>query len=73
MTNEQREALVDYQATFGDEWTRQLQTDWMRGGSRWHGEFAYLMQLRNDRDFVAEFNRKGAAQRLRSMAAQSNP
>lgn len=46
-TPEQMAALKDYAAWAGPDWKNQLQTDWMRAGSRWPGEWAYLQQLRN--------------------------
>lgn len=51
MTNapnvEQLQALNDYAADHGPEWKTRLRSDWRRGGSRWHGPYALLQQVRN--------------------------
>lgn len=47
-TPEQERALQDYIAWHGGEdWNDSLQRDFMRAGSRWPGEWAYLQQVRN--------------------------
>jgi hypothetical protein len=47
MTPDQARALSDYIRWAGPEWQTKLRRDWMRGGSEWPGEWAYLQQLRN--------------------------
>jgi hypothetical protein len=46
-TTEQLAALKDYAEWAGEGWKRQLQSDWLRAGSAWPGEWALLQQLRN--------------------------
>jgi len=46
-TDEQIEALAGYAAYAGNGWRRQLALDWMVAGSRWHGPYELLHQLRN--------------------------
>ena len=51
ITIEQAKALESYAAWAGDDWKNKLRADWMRAGSSWSGEWAYLQQLRNDPGF----------------------
>jgi hypothetical protein len=44
---EQLETLVAYAEWAGEGWKRQLNHDWMRAGSKFPGEYAYLQQVRN--------------------------
>lgn len=46
-TPEQEKALQDYIAWAGEGWQNKLQGDFMRAGSAWPGEWAYLQQVRN--------------------------
>ena len=47
ITPEQLDALRAYAEWAGDGWQLKLRLDWLRGGSRWDGEWAPLQQLRN--------------------------
>lgn len=47
VTPEQAQALRDYAEWAGTKWKDKLSTDWMRGGSNWHGPYNLLHQVRN--------------------------
>ena len=48
---DQLASLRDYAAWAGDDWRSSLSRDWMRSGSEWPGEWAFLQQLRNEPAF----------------------
>lgn len=47
LTPEQAETLKAYAAWAGKAWRKDLLSDWLRAGSRFPGEYAYLQQIRN--------------------------
>jgi hypothetical protein len=47
ITTEQQTELDSYKAWAGADWKQRLLEDWMRSGSYYPGEWAYLQQLRN--------------------------
>ncbi len=57
--SDQLASLLDYAAWAGADWRTSLRCDWMRAGSAWPGEWAYLQQLRNEPAFdLAAFELK---------------